>query len=161
MPAPAAESVHISLESPIAELVDRLPSIQDILVRGGLGALAMPGHIDKVRMMGITLGQAASNHGLETDPLLNQIRDEFEKCGITVETATNSGEDKGTEITPDMLIGDIMQMQPQSKAVFEQYFGSGCFDCPGQSYESIDLACRMHGVDPEEFIEQLTKAVST
>ena len=59
-----------------------------------------------------------------------------------------------------MLIGKVMEAYPQTKVVFERYMGDGCFECPGQAYESIDMACRMHGVDCDLFIQELGAAAA-
>ena len=65
------------------------------------------------------------------------------------------------QATTDQLIGTIINEYPQSKQVFSKYFGTGCFDCPGQAYESVDMACRMHGVDPEIFLQELNTVLKS
>ena len=46
------------------------------------------------------------------------------------------------EITRETVIGDIVDFDP-------------CIDCPISRMESIEEACEVHGVDPDELIENL------
>lgn len=156
-------NIAVTPETEIGFLIDRLPSLQQTLIDNGLLALQMPGHIDKVRQMGITIGMAAQNHSLDLDGLIVVIEEELHKNGYTTKVnldSTSSTVPTATgEITQDILIGKIIENYPKSRDVFQKYFGDGCFNCPGQSYESIDMACRMHGVDPELFLKELKEAV--
>ena len=152
LPDAAPAAVTVSPNSRIADLVDFKPSVKDLLVREGLKSLDMPGHLDKVRQMGITLGMAASNHGLDLLHLIQVIEHEFA-------SASKTSAARGAQVDSEQLIGEVIENYPNSRPVFEKHFGSGCFDCPGQAYESLDMACRMHGVEPEEFIVELNAAL--
>lgn len=156
-------NVSVTPDTKIGFLVDRLPSLKQVLINNGLLALQMPGHIEKVKKMGITIEMAANNHSLDLDSLIVAIEEELHKNGfstkvnlseITQRTATGD-----LEITPDILIGKVLERYPEARDTFQKYFGDGCFDCPGQSYESVDMACRMHGVDPEQFLTELNRAI--
>ena len=161
IPDNSIPNISVTPDTKIAELVDELPSLQQTLIDSGLLALQMPGHIDKVRTMGITIGTAAANHSLDLDSMILKIEKELQANGYT--TIPNLDEysihpnasNPPAELTADTLIGDIISSYPKSKKIFQNYFGDGCFDCPGQSYESVDLACRMHGVHPDQFLKEL------
>lgn len=58
------------------------------------------------------------------------------------------------EITRETVIGDIVDFDPESAEVFMDC-GMHCIDCPVSRMESIEEACEVHGVDPDELIENL------
>ena len=59
-------------------------------------------------------------------------------------------------ITKDTIIGDILDMD-QTTAPFFLEMGMHCLGCPASRGESIEQACAVHGVDPDELIEKLNK----
>ncbi|MFC1475122.1 DUF1858 domain-containing protein [Candidatus Zixiibacteriota bacterium] len=156
-------NVPVTPDSKIAFLVDRLPSLQQTFIDCGLMALKMPDHLDKVRQMEITIQTAAQNHNLDLDSMIVAIENELHKNGFTTKVELDKIPSETTSpnsaITAETLIGEIIENHPKSRPTFQKYFGDGCFDCPGQSYESIDLACRMHGVDPNAFMSELQQAL--
>ena len=58
------------------------------------------------------------------------------------------------EITRETVIGDIVDFDPETAEVFMDC-GMHCLDCPVSRMESIEEACEVHGVDPDELIESL------
>ena len=58
------------------------------------------------------------------------------------------------EITRETVIGDIVDFDPETAEVFMEC-GMHCIDCPVSRMESIEEACEVHGVDPDELIENL------
>ena len=58
------------------------------------------------------------------------------------------------EITRETVIGDIVDFDPETAEVFMDS-GMHCIDCPVSRMESIEEACEVHGVDPDELIENL------
>jgi len=153
----------VSDETKIASLVDLVPSMKQYLIDSGLGALSLPGHLDKVRQMGITIGTAAANHGLDLDRLIIGIEQRLQESGydtrVTADGYPESSANDEVEITPEIMIGEIIKNYPEARPVFESHFGNGCFDCPGQSFESVDMACRIHGIEPLFFIKELNAAI--
>jgi hybrid cluster-associated redox disulfide protein len=155
-PLPQATSVPavtVSQHSRVAELVDLVPSVKQILVSKGLSSLAMPGHVDKVRAMGVTLGMACRNHGLDLEGMIEAVSQELTNAGVRIAGAS------APQINGDAMIGEVLQDYPEARDVFQRYFGSGCFDCPGQAFESVSMACKMHGVDEQQFLNELASAV--
>ena len=59
-----------------------------------------------------------------------------------------------TEITKDMIIGDILDAEP-STAKFFLEMGMHCLGCPASRGESVEMACAVHGVDPDELVEKM------
>jgi hybrid cluster-associated redox disulfide protein len=57
----------------------------------------------------------------------------------------------------DMVIGDILEKNPDAIKVIEKYFGQGCFTCPGMKMESISFGALMHNIDPEVIVKELNE----
>ncbi len=62
-------------------------------------------------------------------------------------------------ITVDTLIGDILDTDAQAAAPILMGMGMHCLGCPSARGESIGQACAVHGVDPDEIVAALNKAV--
>ena len=60
------------------------------------------------------------------------------------------------EITKDTIIGDILDIAPQTAPVFYS-IGMHCLGCPSARGETVEQACMVHGFDPDEFLEALNK----
>ena len=58
-------------------------------------------------------------------------------------------------ITKDPIIGDILDVAPQTAPIFLS-IGMHCLGCPSSQQESLANACFVHGLDPEI----VTKAVN-
>ncbi len=63
------------------------------------------------------------------------------------------------EITKKSTIGEVFSKYPVTEPVFQKYFGSGCFTCPGSKTEDIAFGAMMHNVEPEEIIDELNEAI--
>ena len=61
-----------------------------------------------------------------------------------------------TEITKDMLIGDILDADRGTAKYFLE-MGMHCLGCPASRGESVEQACMVHGVDPDAFLEQVNR----
>ncbi len=59
-----------------------------------------------------------------------------------------------TEITKDMLIGDILDAD-RGTAKFFLAMGMHCLGCPSARGESIEQACRVHGVDVDKLVAEI------
>ena len=55
-------------------------------------------------------------------------------------------------ITKDTIIGDILDMAPQTAPVFLS-IGMHCLGCPSSRGETVAEACAVHGVDVEKLLE--------
>ncbi|MBQ7543057.1 MAG: DUF1858 domain-containing protein [Clostridia bacterium] len=62
------------------------------------------------------------------------------------------------EITKDMLIGDILNMDPTTAPYFLE-MGMHCLGCPASRGESLEMACMVHGVDADALAEKLNAHV--
>ena len=55
-------------------------------------------------------------------------------------------------ITKDTIIGDILDIAPQTAPVFLS-IGMHCLGCPSSRGETVAEACAVHGVDVEKLLE--------
>lgn len=58
------------------------------------------------------------------------------------------------EITKDTIIGDILNIAPQTAPLF-MGIGMHCLGCPASRGETVEQACMVHGVDPDELCAEL------
>ena len=56
------------------------------------------------------------------------------------------------KITKDTIIGDILDMAPQTAPIFLS-IGMHCLGCPSSRGETVAEACAVHGVDVEKLLE--------
>ncbi len=65
-----------------------------------------------------------------------------------------------TKITKTMSIGEVLENHPSTEKVFLEFFGQGCFTCPGAKMEDIAFGATMHGMDADAVVEELNKVIS-
>jgi len=70
------------------------------------------------------------------------------------------GANKMEKITKEMHIGDVMRRHPETRRVFIQHFGVGCFTCPGVDKEDIYFGSAIHNVDMDVLLKELNLAVT-
>lgn len=64
-----------------------------------------------------------------------------------------------TEITKDMLIGDILDAD-RGTAKFFLAMGMHCLGCPSARGETVAEACAVHGADADALVKKLNEAVN-
>ena len=57
-------------------------------------------------------------------------------------------------ITEDMIIGDILDLDPDTAPYFLE-MGMHCLGCPSARGESVEQACRVHGVNADELVAKI------
>ena len=64
------------------------------------------------------------------------------------------------EITKDTIIGDILDVAPQTAPIF---FGIGmhCLGCPASRGESLEEACMVHGVSADELVKKINEHIAS
>lgn len=60
------------------------------------------------------------------------------------------------KITKDMVIGDVLNLDPDTAPFFLE-MGMHCLGCPSARGESLEDACAVHGVSPDELVAKLNK----
>jgi hybrid cluster-associated redox disulfide protein len=63
-------------------------------------------------------------------------------------------------ITKETIIGEIVDSCPEAMPKFQE-IGMHCMGCALASGESVEEACMAHGVDPDEFIQELKDYLAT
>ncbi|NLY19695.1 MAG: DUF1858 domain-containing protein [Tissierellia bacterium] len=58
------------------------------------------------------------------------------------------------EFTKDMLIGDIIRINPETIRVLMMH-GMGCVGCPSSQVESLEEAALVHGIDIDALMTAL------
>ncbi len=64
------------------------------------------------------------------------------------------------EVTRETLIAEIVEKCPEAMPAF-QAIGMHCMGCALSSGETVEQACAVHGIDPDEFLEGLNAYLLT
>ena len=59
-------------------------------------------------------------------------------------------------ITKDTIIGEILDLD-QTTAPFFLEMGMHCLGCPSSRGETVEQACAVHGVNPDELVAKLNE----
>lgn len=57
-----------------------------------------------------------------------------------------------------ITIGEVVRNYPESVKILAS-FGMGCVGCPSSQAETIEEACKVHGIDVEQLINALNESV--
>lgn len=60
------------------------------------------------------------------------------------------------KVERDTIIGDIMDADETTTEYFLE-MGMHCLFCPASRGETVEQACEVHGVDPDQLIAKLNK----
>ena len=62
-------------------------------------------------------------------------------------------------ITKDTIIGDILDVAPQTAPIFLS-IGMHCLGCPSSRGETVEEACMVHGVDVDALLRAVNEAAN-
>jgi len=62
------------------------------------------------------------------------------------------------KIKKDMPLGEVIQKYPQTFEVFSKY-GLHCIGCAVSAFETIEQGAMAHGINAEELVKDLNKAL--
>ncbi len=62
-------------------------------------------------------------------------------------------------VTKETLIGEALQMSMDIAPIL-MGIGMHCLGCPASQGESIEDACMVHGVDPDELVEKINAVLA-
>jgi len=62
-------------------------------------------------------------------------------------------------ITKDTIIGDILNIAPQTAPLF-MAIGMHCLGCPASRGETVEQACMVHGVDCAELLAKVNAMIA-
>lgn len=57
-------------------------------------------------------------------------------------------------VTKDTIIDDILDMDRTTAPLFLE-IGMHCLGCPASRGETLEQACQVHGVDPDELVKKI------
>jgi len=63
------------------------------------------------------------------------------------------------QVEKDSIIAEVLMNAPETMPLFQQ-IGMHCLGCALSTGETVEQACQVHGVDLDEFIEQLNAFIS-
>ena len=63
------------------------------------------------------------------------------------------------KVTKDTLIGEALQIDMEKVVPILMDMGMHCIGCPASQGESIAEACAVHGIEPEEIVDRINKAL--
>mgnify|MGYP002802149808 FL=1 len=63
------------------------------------------------------------------------------------------------QITKDTIIGDILDIAPETAPVFMS-IGMHCRGCPASRGETVEEACIVHGVDVGALLTELNNTIA-
>ena len=58
------------------------------------------------------------------------------------------------KITKDMLIGEVLDIDSSAAEYFFE-IGMHCLGCPASRGETVEEACRVHGVNADELVKKI------
>ena len=58
------------------------------------------------------------------------------------------------QVTKDTIIGDILRLDMQTARFFLE-IGMHCLGCPASQGETLEQACMVHDVDPDELLGRI------
>ena len=62
-------------------------------------------------------------------------------------------------ITKDTIIGDILNIAPQTAPLFLSN-GMHCLGCPASRGETVEQACMVHGVDCDDLLAKVNAVIA-
>ena len=160
----------------VSKVLNQYPALIDLFAANGFKALTIPA-ARATFAKAVTISQACKLHKVDArtfliklnDALTNDTQEEAPPAEAPVpeppqqkaETAAATGEkiSRGDEATAETLIGSLIDAYPETKIVFESHYGSGCFSCPGQAFETIKQTAMMHGIETEIILTEINEKI--
>ena len=62
-------------------------------------------------------------------------------------------------ITKDTIVGDILDIAPETAPAFID-IGMHCLGCPASRGETVEQACMVHGVDPDDLLAKVNEMIA-
>ena len=62
------------------------------------------------------------------------------------------------KISKDMNIMEIVQLCPESVAVFQKY-GLGCIGCAAAHFENLEAGAKVHGFNPDDMVNDINAII--
>lgn len=161
----AAEAEKIAPDWKVSAILDRHPQLLETFLEAGFSALANPA-ARQTLARAVSLEKACKMHGVDSREFVDRLN---AKVGALAggppgspaegEHALGAVARRGEIARLDIMVGSLIKVYPETKAVFEKHYGAGCFNCPGQAFETVEQTAQMHGKDPRKVLEDLNAAI--
>jgi hybrid cluster-associated redox disulfide protein len=152
------EPVKIRGDMPVGDIIDKWPAARQILADSGLSAVADDDHLEHIKQAGVPLRMACMRHGIDLNTLINKLTKGLNGEG-DVQAAQPAAKKIEAPIVSEHIIGDVMASFPETIEIFKRYYGDGCFDCPGQSMETVAMSANIHNLDEQEVLDALNEII--
>lgn len=167
---------EVTADMKVTTVLDKWPSLLEIFKANGFKALSNPA-ARATFAKAITVSRACKLHNVDSQQFLQDlndaVRDGVEDAGEAApepepetpqqktEQAMAGGKQiqRGEAAATETLIGSLIETYPETKEIFEKHYGSGCFSCPGQAFETISQTAMMHGIKPQEILDEINEKI--
>lgn len=164
-----ATPFEITPDTKVGDILIAWPDSYKVFVDNGLAPLADPAHREQIKGLPITVAMASQRHGINTEVLVAALKKAVSGV-VPVSGRTGGAQPEPVQIVGKGLvageaikshhnIGEIMKLYPQTRDVFQAFYGDACFSCPGQKTETVKQSAMMHNVDTQEVLAALNKAI--
>lgn len=167
---PKVLSVPITADMKVGEVLEAFPQAMPVFLESGFAALANPAARATFAKV-VTLGKACKMHGVDTAEFLEKLNaaviDKPQPAPAPApappKPVAEEGKtiEKGEYCRPDIMLGSLIKVYPQTRAVFEKHYGEGCFSCPGHTVETVAQTAQMHNIDPDLILKEINSAIES
>ncbi|VAX24217.1 hypothetical protein MNBD_NITROSPINAE02-96 [hydrothermal vent metagenome] len=159
---PAEPQIKVKPSMKINEIVDKWPHLEERLIELGFGDVAAPATRNTIGKM-ISLEMAAKKEGKDIFELIAQLEGKklisAEDKAAPASPLSGDSIARGDMATQKTLIGALLETYPETKPVFEEHYGEGCFTCPGQATETIEQTAMMHNMPAEKILGEVNSII--
>ncbi|MBI5814091.1 MAG: DUF1858 domain-containing protein [Nitrospinae bacterium] len=164
---PPAEPVKVAPSMKIAEILDKWPHLEEVFFAEGLHSVANPAVRGTVARM-VTLEMAAKKAGRSLFELIAALEGKKLVSGSGAPAAPAHPEGflpmgaqikRGEMATLKTQIGNLLEVYPETKIIFEKNYGAACFTCPGQKTETVEQTAMMHNMPGETILGEINRVI--
>ena len=164
---PIGEPVKVSPSMKIAEILEKWPHLEETFNEVGLSNVANPAVRGTVAKM-VTLEMAAKKGGVSLFELIAALEGKKLVNASSAKEAPAHPEGflpigsqikRGEKAVAKTQIGNLLEVYPETKVVFETNYGAACFTCPGQKTETVEQTAMMHNMPVEKILEEINSII--
>lgn len=163
---PKVLSLPITADKKVGEVLEAFPQAMPVFLESGFAALANPAARATFAKV-VTLKKACQMHSVDIAEFLEKLNaaviNEPQPAPAPPKPTSEEGGgktiEKGEYCQPDIVIGSLIKVYPQTKAIFEKHYGEGCFSCPGHTFETVAQTAQMHNIDPDLILKEINAAI--
>ena len=165
---------EITADMKVTTVLEKWPGLLAVFKANGFKALSNSAALATFARE-ITIARACKLHSVDSQQFLQKLNDavrdgaeDMEEAAPEPETPQQKAEQamaggkqiqRGETAATETLIGSLIEAYPETKEIFEKHYGSGCFSCPGQAFETISQTAMMHGIKPQEILDEINEKI--